>query len=297
MGRPRLEKPGDKFGEWTLLRPSSDKRKWVCQCSCGTIKEVRTDTLKTGMSRCCGCKTKEYQSRAKLEQGPKHNLKGMRFGEWTVLEYAGDSHWLCRCSCGTVQKVQTGQLRFGTATRCNKCNRGRYTSERTTTHGESHTKLYGVYMGMHERCERPTSQYYHRYGGRGIRVCGEWSGKDGYVHFAEWSKANGYKEGLTIDRIDNDGNYSPDNCRWVTQIENANNTSANRWIEINGEKKTVSQWARHFDLPVHLFYGRYVIRGWSLEETLMIPVGVRSRWNQKEITNEYCTTQSNAEVK
>ena len=297
MGRPRLEKPGDKFGEWTLLRPSSDKRKWVCQCSCGTIKEVRTDTLKNGGSRCCGCKTKAYQSQSKLKQGSKHDLAGMKFGDWTVLEYAGNSHWLCKCTCGAVHRVQTGRLRFGATNRCAKCNAGLITSERATTHGESNTKLYGVFLGMHDRCERPSNRNYNRYGGRGICVCKEWSEKDGYIHFSKWSKANGYKEGLTIDRINNDGNYSPENCRWVTPRENANNTSTNRWVEIDGEKKTVAQWARYFNLPVHIFYSRYIKHKWSLEETLKIPVGVRNQWNQKEITNEYCATENNPKTK
>ena len=284
MGRKRLEKPGQKFGKWTLIKPSNDSRKWVCECECGTIKEVRADSLKAGATLSCGCDTKRLQREAKIRQGSKYDLTGMKFGEWEALSYAGDSQWLCRCKCGKEQKIQTGSLRFGCTKMCKACAE-EYIRQHPPmeTHGDSHSKLYSVFYAMHDRCEKPTVPHFDRYGGRGITVCEEWSGEDGYVNFSKWSKANGYKEGLQIDRRDNDKGYSPENCRWVSRIENMNNTSANRRIEIDGESKTVAEWARHFNIPIHRFYGRYVIGGWSLEDTLNIPVnGARKHGNNNQ---------------
>lgn len=273
MGRPLLEKPGDRFGKWTLIEHMYKTKKWLCRCDCGTVREVRADVLKAGASLSCGCDTKRLQSEAKIKQGSKYDLTGQRFGKWIVIKYAGHSKWLCRCDCGTEQEVQTGGLRFGSTRMCGKCAVEVFRKEcRATTHGESDTKLYGVYYGMHHRCENKKAKYYKRYGGRGITVCEEWSGENGYIHFRDWANKNGYEEGKEIDRINNDGGYAPNNCRWVTRIENTNNTSANRFIEIDGETKSIAEWARYFNVPYSLFRGRYVLGNWTLEATLNTPV-------------------------
>lgn len=274
MGRPLLEKPGDKFGKWTLIEHPYKSRKWVCRCECGTVREVRIDALKAGNTLSCGCDTKRLQSEAKIRQGSKYDLTGQRFGKWTVLKYAGHSKWLCRCDCGTEQEIPTGSLKFGSTHMCRACV-AKYFKENPTkaTHKGSGTKLYRVYYAMHQRCENKKTRNYKRYGGRGIKVCEEWSGENGFLNFREWAYANGYKEGKEIDRINNDDGYSPQNCRWATKIENANNTSTNRFIEIDGEIKSIAEWARYFDVPYDLFRKRYVLRNWTLEATLNTPVG------------------------
>lgn len=273
MGRPRLNKPGDQFGEWTLVEPDG-KRKWKCQCSCGTIKSVRTDTLTSGTSRCCGCKTKEYQRDAKIKQGPKEDLVGRRYGRLTVLGYAGGSKWHCRCDCGEERIIHTGALNFGVNKSCG-CKSRDFIKGMATTHGLSKDPLYIVWQGIKHRCYNPKAKHYKSYGGRGITICEEWL--NDFVPFYEWAISTGYRKGLTIDRIDVNGNYCPENCRWATQKEQMNNVRHNRMITHNGETKTARQWADFFGVPYHVFYGRVVGSGWAVEKAITEPVAKRKK--------------------
>lgn len=113
-------------------------------------------------------------------------------------------------------------------------------------HGGKHTRLYNTWCSMRERCKNPHHSDYSRYGGRGIRVCEEWD-KD-YSIFRDWAMQNGYTDNLTIDRIDNNGNYEPCNCRWVTRREQNRNYSRNHFITYNGETKCLSDWADYFGI-------------------------------------------------
>lgn len=132
----------------------------------------------------------------------------------------------------------------------------------------SKSKLFSIWHGMCERCNNPKHSSYEKYGGRGIKICDEWlNSKD----FFKWALSNGYKEGLTIDRIDVNGNYEPSNCRWVDWITQANNTSRNHYLTINGETKTVAQWARLNNIPYHHVYRRVEI-GWTVEKAVTTPI-------------------------
>ncbi len=153
------------------------------------------------------------------------DLTGQVFGRWTVLRFDsaknGDAYWICKCACGTVRSVNGYHLRSGRSTSC-----GCYSAElvrkspRGTTHGlkKANPRLYRIWQCMLNRCRRKKDKYYHRYGGRGISVCEEWHS---FPPFYEWAVANGYKDILTIDRIDVDGNYEPANCQWITMVENS----------------------------------------------------------------------------
>jgi hypothetical protein len=153
----------------------------------------------------------------------KLNLAGCTFGKWTVLEKVEDSrkdsYWLCKCECGTVKSVKGTNLTTNNSTHCKKCT--------SLTHGDSgaykRTKLYARWINMKARCNNPNATRYENYGGRGITVCQEW--QDSFEAFKEWALANGYEENLQINRIDNDGNYCPENCDWVTNTENLRNQS------------------------------------------------------------------------
>lgn len=122
-------------------------------------------------------------------------------------------------------------------------------------HGKSNTPLYRIWLQMRFRCSTPSCDSYKNYGGRGICVCAEWEGD--FENFHKWAINNGYAQGLTLDRTDNDGNYEPSNCRWVTRKEQANNRRSNVLIEINGIKKTRMQWANDLNLPYSTFRSRY----------------------------------------
>ena len=130
---------------------------------------------------------------------------------------------------------------------------GNHKAENLTTHGESRTKLYGVWVSIKQRCENPNATGYENYGGRGIRVCDEWEKAD---IFLKWALENGYQDGLQIDRIENDGDYTPENCRWVTKKTNLNNKRQCVFIELNGKCHTIAEWARLTGIPYNTIANR-----------------------------------------
>lgn len=172
----------------------------------------------------------------------KNNLLNKKFGKLTVISQAeskkGRVMWLCQCECGNKTIVRSSHLTGGLIVSC-----GCYRSEigkNNKTHGMSKTRLYNIWTCMIARCFNNKNNKYYRYGGRGITVCDEW--KNDFQAFYDWAMSNGYANDLTIDRINNDGNYEPSNCRWATAKEQANNTSKNHNVEINGETHTVAEW-------------------------------------------------------
>lgn len=142
-------------------------------------------------------------------------------------------------------------------------------------HNGKHTKLYGVWCGMKLRCNNPHNKSYPRYGGRGIGVCKEWS--ESFASFMAWAKANDYREGLTIDRINPDGNYEPSNCRWVTTAQQNRNYSRNHFITYQGETKCLVDWADEFGINRATVLWR-LKAGKSLDEVFRCEDGRRTKW-------------------
>lgn len=205
------------------------------------------------------------------------DLIGCTFGSWTVLSRAQDKiykdnrhhrRWICQCSCGTVKEVDECAMKNGTSTSCG-CTRKealrKGASEKNRTHGMTNTRLYRIYRHMVNRCGNKNDIRYAHYGARGIKVCQEW---DTFDKFAEWSFANGYEDSLSIDRIDVNGDYAPDNCRWATVSEQANNKTTTQLFTFAGKTQSIAQWADEYDIHYKKLWKR-LHSGWSIERALL----------------------------
>ena len=192
------------------------------------------------------------------KKGCYEDLTGKRFGRLVALSYAGQgnrrrTYWLCKCDCGKTTKVQSIHLKSGHTTSCG-CRLEEIHKEIANVNyknGLSKTRLYLTYKNMINRCYRKNGKFYKDYGGRGITVCDEW--KNDFQSFYDWAYANGYDENAefgkcTIDRIDNNGNYEPNNCRWVDNYVQANNKRKNLKLKINGEIDNISNWSKRLNL-------------------------------------------------
>ena len=218
---------------------------WRCICICEKVKDVRKSNLVAGSTKSCGCSRKEKSI----------DIAGLIFGKLTALYQVkrrgknGEYLWHCLCSCGGTTDVFKGHLTNGTTKSCGCIKR-----ELITTHGYTHHPLYLIYASMRTRCYNSNDTSYHNYGGRGITICDEWLNNRG--DFFEWAEVNGYKKGLQIDRRNNDGNYSPENCRFVTPRENIQNRRNTVHVLLNGESTTAADAA--IELGVH----RNTVGGW-----------------------------------
>lgn len=197
------------------------------------------------------------------------DLTGQKFGRLTVIGRDTDrpskkTYWVCQCDCGNFKSVRADSLNAGAIRSCgclhnevfakNAMNKQkRIAQERGFT--VTGTRLYYIWQGIKKRCYNTNDARYHRYGGRGITVCEEWI--TDYINFHNWAIENGYSEDKTIDRIDNDGNYEPSNCRWSTNKEQCNNRSSNIKITIGNATKTLTEWCEIFEIDFKAVIGRY----------------------------------------
>lgn len=238
---------GNVYGRWTVLcageRNSRGESTWICKCECGIIKNVRAYQLKSGRSRSCGC------LRTKLNK----DITGERFGKLIAIRPTdkrtndGSVHWLCKCDCGNITIVNGRSLRCGLQVSCGCLRTERLDNiDRTKINHKKHgayqghskrERLYGVWESIKQRCYNPNSKAYKYYGYRKIEMCDEW--RRDYAAFRDWAIANGYdpnakKYKCTIDRINNDGNYEPSNCRFVDMKEQGCNRRKRGTVFKNG---------------------------------------------------------------
>lgn len=200
------------------------------------------------------------------------DMIGNRYGRLTVIRDSGERRrgetlWLCHCDCGNSVVLRGSSLRGGNNRSCG-CLRDESQKTRSITHGCTGTRLYHIWNNMIQRCYQPHNKRWDCYGERGIRVCDEW--RD-FGNFQKWALENGYSDDLTIDRIDNDGNYEPSNCRWADVGTQANNKSTNHYLEHKGKKLTLTQLARAIGMSPKTLSTR-LCRGWSVERALNTPI-------------------------
>lgn len=198
------------------------------------------------------------------------SLHGKRFGRWTVVELVGTCsqgrRWRCVCDCGNESIVLTKSLCSGWSRSCG-CLKADVARITKTVHGLNRHPLAQAWRNMVSRCHKPSDISYSRYGARGISVCDEW--RNSIIAFYNWAIGNGWQEGLSIDRIDNDGNYEPSNCRWATYFQQAANTRRSRPITINGRTQALRAWCRECGVPSGTVYKR-LKRGLTVEQSLGI---------------------------
>lgn len=224
----------------------------------------------------------EFNNRSIVVMKKIHDLTGQRFGRLVVIERV-DSHiqpsgqrktrWLCKCDCGNEKIVSSSQLKSGMTKSCGCLSREK-SKERLFVHGLKHTRLYVVWCDIKSRCFNPNNTYYKDYGGRDITICSEW--KDNFMVFYEWAYANGYNENAlkgecTIDRIDNNKGYCPDNCRWVSMKEQCKNRRSNIFLTYKDKTHCLVDWVEIIGIKYDVLYRR-LKRGWSVEKAFTTPV-------------------------
>ena len=210
------------------------------------------------------------------------DLTGQKFGKLTVigLDDRGTrkTYWNCLCECGNIKSVRADSLQCGAIKSCgclkkeqDKINLESPSVKKSREFGSKygHIRIHNIWANMKSRCFNPKDARYTDYGGRGIKVCDEW--KNDFFAFYKWAMENGYSENLTIDRIDNDGDYTPSNCRWVSRKVQSLNKSTNRYITYNGQTKTITQWATDNNMPYYVLRKRIDILNWDFKRAISEP--------------------------
>ncbi|MEI6296219.1 MAG: hypothetical protein WCO84_01055 [bacterium] len=200
------------------------------------------------------------------------DLTGKKFERLTVIRRVENKNnkimWLCNCVCGKTKIINSHDLRSEHTRSCG-CIHSESIRMLKTTHGLTNTRLNSIWCSMLTRCSNINSKSYDNYGGRGITICNEW--KTDFLVFYNWAMENNYSQDLTLDRIDNNGNYEPENCRWATTEQQMNNTRHNVFLELDGKKMTVAQWSKYLGINVYTLWSR-IKSGWNVQDIINCPV-------------------------
>ena len=225
-------------------------------------------------------------------QNSEVDIANQRFGRLVAIKRVKVASWICRCDCGNEIEVTFSNLAHNLQRSCGcwreECKES--FGKRATKHGGYGTALYNRYCAIKQRCYNPNNQAYHRYGGRGIGMCDEW--RESFDSFRKWAYANGYVEGdnLTIDRIDNNGDYSPSNCRFATMKEQQLNRETSVLCEYNGIKYTSWGFAKEFNITSPTFVSKRLKKG-------IAPEAILEEWQKSQHLPSYLITIEDAALK
>lgn len=214
----------------------------------------------------------------------KENLCGKRFGKLIVIQqldskqyprFSGSIIYECQCDCGNTTIVTRSKLIHNHTQSCG-CMRKSSAAKLFTTHKQTGSRLFNIFYNMKQRCLNPHAPAYDKYGGRGIKICDEWKNQNGFDNFYNWAIQNGYQENLSIDRINNDGDYAPDNCRWTTMKTQSNNRSSNTYITFHNQTHTLSEWADIIGIDHSVLSQRINKLGMTIEEAFTRKINYKS---------------------
>lgn len=264
-GKPK-DLSGMRFGKLVVEEPTGVPNRegivWRCKCDCGGTCEYPAKQLLSGWRKDCGCESRERSRFSRL-------FAGARFGRLTIVGKHSDSprdgdYWDVICDCGT-RTIKSGRnlLYYGTSS-CG-CLAKEKAAQLKKKHEKYKHPLYSHWNNMKTRCLNENRAQYKDYGGRGITICDEWL--HDFESFYEWSIKNGFHEGLSLDRIDVNGNYEPSNCKWSTHIEQSNNKRTNHIISVRGEDVTMAEAARKYNVSYGTVRNR-IAMGWSGDEAV-----------------------------
>lgn len=261
---------GRQFGFLKVIKRDksiTDRTYWICECKCGNIVSIYGYSLTSGATISCGCKRKTSNKKPlqtityKGEEKPVVEwCKIMNIPAKLVYVRLNKLHWSPEKALETPSP------------------------EKKSVISSDRTRIHNIWRAMHARCEKSNATGYKYYGGRGIKVCPEWNDFD---VFYTWAINHGYQSNLTIDRENNNGNYEPNNCRWITQQEQRNNTSANHYVTWGNDTHTLAEWARIVGIH-HTIIGHRLKQGMSVEDALTTPA--RKNKRRKYLANNVIET-------
>ena len=276
-----IDLTGKRFGRLTVIEraDNSDKGRvrWKCRCDCGNNSVVRSSDLLSGATKSCGCLTKERIIEANNRKVV--DLTGKKFNMLTAIKITrieknskgrNVRYWLCKCDCGGFKEADGFSLTRGHVKSCG-CDRKKYGAL------VKDMKLYGIYQCMKQRCFNKNDINYKNYGGRGISVCDEWMGKNGFDNFYKWAISAGYDDSKgrfeqSIDRIDVNKDYSPDNCKFSTMEEQCYNKRNTVKLEYNGGIYNLKELSELCQISTDTLYQRIIRYNWSVDRAINTPV-------------------------
>lgn len=272
-----IDYAGQTFGKLHVIKrvgTRDGQPLWECMCGCGNKCEATSHDFRNGKKN-CGC-----------VPGRKKDITGQKFGKLTAVRFIesdvpNEVLWLCKCDCGNEIIKTARQLREGTYPLCKECRKTRKVHVNRKNQGKSGTRLYSIWSGMKRRCYDNRADSYKNYGQRGIKVCDEWME---FENFEKWANLSGYSNDLSLDRIDNDGNYEPSNCRWADDETQRNNTRRNAYYTYNGETFSLAQWSRRTGISRDALKGRIRKQGWTFEKAITTPM--RKKIKKDEILSK-----------